>query len=615
VRTELSAELSVELPIDSPAVGAVSGAETTGRRRTPGAPATGLGNVLLIEDNPAHARLVAALLADGNVAFSLEHRTGLGRVTVLDAAAADCVLLDLSLPDAVGLDALYALRDVAPHVPVVVLSGRIDEEVALACVQQGAQDYLPKAQLDTGLLIRSIRYAIERKLLEAQLAHQAMHDGLTGLPNRALFMDRLERSLMRAPQRGKTVAVLFVDLDGFKAINDGYGHCVGDALLQEVGRRLAGALRPEDTLARLGGDEFCALCLDLSGPEAVLTIVRQLEAALDPPFELVDHPLFITASIGVSVTDAAQREEPDVLLQLADAAMYRAKRDGKDCFEISVLHRGDCRSVAREETALRMAVPRQELRLHYQPVVRISDLAPVGAEALLRWQHPERGLLGAPDFIPLAERTGLIVPLGSWALGEACRHASEWRARLAAAGTIGSDAGWSGSAPPVAPVVSVNLSAAQLAHHDLVHLVDLTLRESGLAPAGLTLEVTETTLMHDVDACLETLHALHELGVRLAIDDFGTGYSSLAYLCRLPAQEIKIDRAFVTGLGRAGSGEYEVLATVVELAHRLGKVVVGEGVETEEQLEALRRMGCDKAQGYLFGPPAADRAGLRTIWG
>ena len=560
----------------------------------PDEPTVGLGNILLVEDNQAHARLVSALLGESKVPFSLEHRTSLGRVTVLDAAAADCVLLDLSLPDAVGLEALHALRNVAPHVPVVVLSGRIDEDVALSCVQHGAQDYLPKTQLESTLLIRTIRYAIERKLLESQLAHQAMHDGLTGLPNRALFMDRLERSLVRTSRRGSTVAVFFVDLDGFKAINDGYGHAVGDAVLREVGQRLAAALRPEDTLARLGGDEFCALCLDLSSPDDVLSIVRRLEATLDPPFALVDHPLFITASIGVSVSDASRQDEPDVLLRLADTAMYRAKRDGKDRFEISVVNSSRCGLRVQEETALRLAVPRQELRLLYQPIVRSADLAPAGAEALLRWQHPERGLLGATEFIPLAERTGLIVSLGSWALTEACRWAAEQDASRAAADPSGSS-----------PGVSVNLSAAQLAHHDLVTVVQASLDESGLDPAHLTLEVTETTLMHDVDACLDTLHALADLGVRLSIDDFGTGYSSLAYLCRLPAQEIKIDRSFVAALAGPSTGEYEVLAAVVELAHRLGKTVVGEGVETEAQLDALRRMGCDKVQGYLFGHPTA----------
>ena len=549
---------------------------------------TRLGNILLVEDNAAHARLVTALLNEGGTEFVLAHRTRLAQVTVLDAAVADCALLDLSLPDAVGLEALQALRDVAPHVPVVVLSGRIDEDVALACVQQGAQDYLPKSKLDSTLLIRSIRYAMERKHLEAQLAYQAMHDGLTGLPNRALFMDRLERSLVRTTRRGDTVAVFFVDLDGFKAINDGYGHAVGDSVLKEVGSRLSGALRPEDTLARLGGDEFCALCVDLASPDDVLSVVRRLETALDQPFESAGHPLFLTASIGVSVARTGKRaEEADVILRLADTAMYRAKRAGKDRFEISLCDGRSGHLDPQEETSLRLAVHNEELRLHYQPIVALDDLRQVGAEALLRWQHPVRGLLGAPEFIPLAEQTGLIVALGSWAMGEACRKASAWRC-----------------ARDNPASVSVNLSAAQLAHHDLVRLVERSLSESGLAAEALVLEVTETTVMHDVEACLNTLHALCDLGVRLSIDDFGTGYSSLAYLCRLPASEIKIDRAFVSALDGPGSGEFEVLATVVDLAHRLGKLVTAEGVETEEQMLALRRMGCDKAQGYLFGRPA-----------
>ena len=550
---------------------------------------TRLGNILLVEDNPAHARLVTALLSEGSSDFALEHRARLAQVTVLDAAVADCALLDLSLPDAVGLEALQALRDVAPHVPVVVLSGRIDEDVALACVQQGAQDYLPKSKLDSVLLIRSIRYAIERKHLESQLAHQAMHDGLTGLPNRALFMDRLERSLVRTTRRAANVAVFFVDLDGFKAINDGYGHAVGDSVLKEVASRLSSALRPEDTLARLGGDEFCALCVDLSAPDDVLSIVRRLETALDQPFELAGHPLFLTASIGVSVARIGDRaEDADVILRLADTAMYRAKRAGKDRFEIAHCDGRSGHLDPEEETSLRLAVHNEELRLHYQPIVALDDLRQVGAEALLRWQHPARGLLGAPEFIPLAEQTGLIVALGSWAMSEACRKAAAWRDP--------------GDNPAT---VSVNLSAAQLAHHDLVRLVERSLAESGLAAEGLVLEVTETAVMHDVEACLSTLHALADLGVRISIDDFGTGYSSLAYLCRLPAAEIKIDRAFVSALDGPGSGEFEVLATVVELAHRLGKLVTAEGVETEEQMLALRQMGCDKAQGFLFGRPAS----------
>ncbi|MEA3078343.1 MAG: hypothetical protein QOF60_3251 [Actinomycetota bacterium] len=559
--------------------------------------------VLLVEDNPLHARLVREMLFDAwGPGVELTHHERLGDVDAAAAVGVECILLDLTLPDASGLEAVVELRAVAPEIALVVLSSRADESMALAAVQHGAQDYLNKATIDAALLSRAIRYAIERKGLEAQLAHQAMHDGLTGLPNRALFIDRVERALVRRDHRSGSVAVFFVDLDGFKGINDSFGHAAGDRVLASVAQRLQTALRPEDTIARFGGDEFCVMCADITATSDAVAIARRIIDALGAPVRLGSQDVWITASIGVAVAPATGTVDTDSLIHEADRAMYSAKHLGKDRYEV---HDGSdslpaTRTISLEssdpESALRRAIENDELVLHYQPIVDLSSGSLAGFEALVRWEHPELGLLPPNDFVPFAERTGLVVPLGAWVLGEACRQAAVWRSSLGADASL---------------AISVNLSAAQLGHVQLADLVARTLASTATPPGQLWLEVTETALMQDAESSIRTLECLRSLGVSVTIDDFGTGYSSLAYLARLPAAILKVDRAFVARLGGSSSSpgsapraDAVIVSAVVDLAHALGMGVVAEGVETGAQLERLVRIGCEFAQGYHLARPA-----------
>lgn len=568
------------------------GLATAIRSESQPAPSATTPRVLIVEDNPSHSRLIRELLMEAGLRATVTIRESLTGVSPEDVLGADCILLDLSLPDADGLEAVLHLRHVGPDAPIVVLSGRIDDDLALTCVRRGAQDYLPKPSLDPQLLGRSVLYAIERKRLEQELAHQALHDSLTGLPNRALFLDRLERALLRQERDRAGVAVFFIDLDGFKGLNDAHGHSFGDRVLVNVARALEEAVRPEDTVGRIGGDEFCVVCTNLEDTEAAVTIARRLMAVVGSPIRLGDQDVWITASIGGAMADASEASA-DQLLRDADAAMYRAKRLGKDRFEFagSARDRRLMRNV-NKETALRHAIENNQLILHYQPIIDTRTGGPVAVEALVRWAHPERGVLGPAEFIPLAERTGLVVPLGAWVLNEACRQAAFWRSRLER---------------PLdpAPVISLNLAAGQLAHVQLAEFLGASLRECGLSPTDVWLEVTETGVMQDVETSIATLQRLRALGATISIDDFGSGYSSLAYLNRLPATLLKLDGALISKLGSGGGrGDTALVTKVVELAHALGMAVVAEGVETPSQLAAVRAAGCDYAQGYLISRPA-----------
>ncbi len=424
----------------------------------------------------------------------------------------------------------------------------------------------------------------EQRQLERQLVHQAFHDALTGLPNRALFHDRLGQALARARRDGWPCAVLFLDLDRFKDVNDTLGHDAGDRLLVAVATRLRGGLRDGDTLARLGGDEFVVLLEDVADVGDATRTVTRLLAALTPPLALDGREYRLTASVGIAL-GRVDHARPEEVVRDADIALYRAKEGGRAGYAVfdpamqaALVARLDL------ERDLRQALERGEFLLHYQPIVDLRTGRMIRAKVLARWQHPTRGLVPPGDFIPLAEETGLIAPLGRWVLGEACRQAAAW----AAAGT------------PVA--IAVNLTTREFQHPGLAREVAAALATTGLAARWLGLEITESLAMRDMAATIATLAALGALGVPVAIDDFGTGYSSLAYLKRLPVGALKIDKAFVDGLG-TDEEDTAIVATIVTLAHALGLRVVAEGVETAAQADQLLQLGCDLAQGYHFARP------------
>ena len=437
----------------------------------------------------------------------------------------------------------------------------------------------------------------ERKGLEERLSYQAFHDSLTGLPNRTLFANRLDHALAREDRHEGSMAILFLDLDDFKAINDSLGHEVGDGLLVAVAERLTSSVRPADTVARLGGDEFTVLLEGVEGDWEAAVTAGRLEDGLRAPFVVAGHELFVTASIGV-VPRISYGNEAQELLRDADVAMYRAKENGKARYEVydpGMRERASGRLTMERD--LRLAIQRREIRVYYQPKVSMETGGFVGAEALARWEHPERGLLDPDAFIPAAEETGLILPLGRLVLRDACEQARKWRE----------------ARPWTAPHVCVNLSARQFRQEDLVEEVAGALRHTELPPDALILEIDEGTLMDGAEATVARLSELKALGVRLTVDDFGTGYSSLAYLRRFPVDSLKIDRSFIFGLGRS-LDDTVLVSGVVSLAQSLDLNVVAEGVETAAQLEKLRELGCDFVQGFYFSRPlpSEDAARLMT---
>ena len=464
-------------------------------------------------------------------------------------------------------------------------------EVTLSRLRAGAT-YIVQA------FIRDLTETMEadrgRRAAEDRVAHMALHDALTGLPNRGLLFDRLVHALASARRRTTSLAVLFIDLDNFRLVNESRGHEAGDELLVEVARRLSDVIRRSDTMARMraetvvrfGGDEFVIVCEDVEDEDQARAIAERIEGTLADAFALAGEELAITASVGIAM--ATGSTSPDAAISQAEAAMYQAKERGRARHEVfDAAAAAQAFDRPQRESELSRAIEHDELRLFFQPIVSVADGGLVGAEALVRWEHPERGLLAPAQFLPLAEESGLIVPLGLWVLREACTQAARWQAHRP---------------DGLALRIAVNVSAHQLAAGDLDLLVTDALTGAHLDPSRLVLEITESVFVQDSALLVQQLEALRALGVGVSLDDFGSGYSSLSYLRRLPFDTVKLDRAFISGLAEAAA-DRQIVAAIVQMACALAITVVAEGVETAEQWACVRELGCHLAQGYHFARP------------
>lgn len=433
----------------------------------------------------------------------------------------------------------------------------------------------------------SLSDVTKRKRAEEKLAYDAIHDNLTGLPNRKNLMLRLERSLERRKfVPSYNFAVLFIDLDRFKTVNDTLGHHAGDELLQSITEKLCSVVRPNDMVARLGGDEFIVLVDNVKGIEQVVSIAERVLAELQKPVKIGRQDIYMSASIGI-VLNSTEHTTPDEIVRDADLAMYRAKVKGKARYEIFdiKMHAGALTQL-QLEIDLRRAIKNKEFLLYYQPIFSIGTQNISGFEVLIRWNHPERGIVSPLDFIPIAEETGLILPIGNWVMYESCRQMREWQENYPAAEDL---------------IVSINISARQLEQTDLIPQIAQMLEETKFNPRCLKLEITESVLMDNAEQSVKTIGELRKMGIRVSIDDFGTGYSSLSYLHRFPIDTLKIDRSFVNRIGDGESSE--IVQTIINLASNLGMEVVAEGVETEEQLTFLRDINCNYGQGYYYSRP------------
>jgi diguanylate cyclase (GGDEF)-like protein/PAS domain S-box-containing protein len=546
------------------------------------------GTIRLLDRDSGRLRSVAAPSLPGEYVHGVEELLGMDDV---DRTAADSKLLvirDLEAESSSDISKLCLAHGVRGVWSAPICNPETSEFLGILglCLRTVREP----APAELALLERTrdlIALAIDRAEHTRQLGHLALHDTLTGLPNRALAQDRLEHAIARLADADSSVAVLFIDLDRFKLVNDGLGHETGDELLVAVSRRLNATVRHQDTIARFGGDEFVVLCEDLDDERHAVELAERAEQAFAEPFMLSHAEITLSASIGVAVTNRAT-DRASSLLRDADAAMYRAKRRGGARHELfdDAMH---TQAVSRllTERSLRQALDRDELRVLYQPQFDLTTGDRVCLEALLRWDHPRRGLIAPADFIHVAEETGIIVPIGNWVLQRACELARCSRT----------------DGPSGTPLeISTNLSARQLQRPDFPSVVALALREYMIDPSTLCLEVSEVSLLDDLDTTSEALRALKDQGVRLAIDDFGTGGSSLTYLRRFPFDELKVDPTFIANLGASAADEAIVAATI-DMAHALGMTVAAEGVETEEQKGRLQELGCDRAQGYLLAPP------------
>jgi len=558
----------------------------------------GAARILIVDDTPENLSVLTQFLRHEGYDV-LSALSGKRALQVASREPPDLVLLDIRMPEIDGYEVCRRFKEdeALRGIPIIFISAATDTDVKVHAFTSGGVDFVSKpfepeevlARVRTHLALRAVERELERRLRqkEQEIVYMAYHDTLTGLPNRLLLLNRLEYAIDVATRANSQMAVLFLDIDRFKVINDSLGHDVGDRLLVTMSQRLHNTVRRSDIVARLGGDEFVLVLTDFDTAVYVAHVAEKLLSHLLETLSLDGHKVRVTASIGISIfpqdgTDAR------TLLRNADIAMYRAKEEGRNNFRFFD-QTMNSRAVERldMETSLRQAVENQEFVLHFQPKVVLGDGTVLGTEALIRWQHPKRGLVPPVEFIPLAEETGLIVPIGAWALRAACQQTQLWRQN---------------GSPDL--TVAVNLSARQFHQPDLPEQVARVLRETGLPPAALEIELTESTVMESAEKAIQALRHLRDIGVRIAVDDFGTGYSSLSYLKKLPINSLKIDRSFIADLVH-DADDAAIVQTIIALGKVLRLEVVAEGVETEQQAAFLRKNGCPIGQGYFFARPLA----------
>ncbi len=543
--------------------------------------------LLLVEDDHKEALMINNMLKEGlQNQYTLEQRLSVSEA--LDLAqrqSFQAIILDLHLPEGKTFESIPQFIQYCPEAPILILSSVEDEAQAILAVKSGAQDYLIKGQTSSSTLCRAIRYAMERHRATQRITQLAHYDHLTGLANRGLFYERLNYAVARCNRNDMALALMFLDLDHFKAINDTLGHECGDSLLKTVATRIKKCIREIDTGVRLGGDEFAVLLEQIVSVEDVAAVAQRVLQLLAQPIIVNHHQLQITGSLGITIYpwDSANPQE---LLSHADAAMYRAKAQGGNNYQF---YTAGMKTAGLDGSTLKVelsrALAKKEFLLHYQPQMNLRTKQIIGMEALLRWHHPYQGLIGPNQFIPQAEENGMIIPIGEWVLRAASKQAKYWEKQ-----------GFT------APHVAVNLSARQIHQGNLPTLIEDILKRSHLDPENLKLELTETFLIHETDETLQTLRELKAMGVHLYIDDFGAGYASLRYLKFFPVDGIKIDQSLIQQLPHSPN-DAAIVQAIISLGQALGLQVIAEGVETQEQVDFLEEHGCDAMQGYWISPP------------
>ena len=577
-------------------------------------------NILIVDDKPENIKLLVNLLRDQGY----QVRGVLNGAMALKAAQhlhPDLILLDIKMPIIDGYQVCQQFKNTPDlnQIPIIFLSGLEGTNDKVKAFEVGGVDYITKPfdiaevlmRVDNQLKLQAAQREIqqlnqqleekikqrteqlEREIVEHQqtqknLRHMAFYDGLTGLPNRNFFRDLLQRAIQRAKRREDYIfSILFLDCDRFKLVNDSFGHQIGDQILQEISERLKSCLRSIDTVARLGGDEFVILLEELEDTNFTASVAQRLIEQLELPFMIDNREIFLGLSIGI-ILDGSDYSSPGLIMRDADTAMYRAKELGKGCYQI---FKPEMQQQTRQnlllETDLRQALKKEEFIVYYQPIFSLTTKSIKGFEALVRWNHPEKGLLSPGHFISMAEETGLIVPLGIWVLREACYQLKKLQQQYLVAESL---------------TMNINLSVKQFNAPDLIKEIDLILAETQIDSHCLNLEITETALMLNNDLAQDTLRKLKQRNIRLAIDDFGTGYSSLSYLHNFPVDQLKIDRSFVNRIENQND-RVNIIDTIISLAQNLQMEVVAEGVETEQQLKILTDMGCEYGQGFLFSKP------------